>query len=200
MTDCRACLIAETSAQLSTLEKMVARTGFGQICAGLESWRTEAPDAPPVTYFFFHYRADEDVLESALAEIRARAELNIRFSPAIAVVGDCSEQDVLRMIDLGFDDIVVLPEAPRILRQRFAAQLDAPFTYFETSTYFGPDRRRAARDPTAAIRRQAGPSEHVRYLIRRGPRDGIRVLRREIVVSGTRPLAMGPAHATPTLH
>lgn len=195
MADCCACLIADTSAQLATLEKMATRTGFGQMYGGLEAWRTRNAPEPPVTFFFFHYRVDDGMLKSALTDVRRKAELNFRFSPAIAVVGDCSQEEVLRFIELGFDDIVVLPEAPRILRQRFAAQLNARITYFETQTYFGPDRRRAVRDPSAASRRGNGPTEHVRYLIQRAPGEGIRILRRDVFLSGTRISSAAPSPA-----
>ena len=200
MADCCACLVADTEAQLTTLQTMAARTGFGLTCVGLDAWRARGAGDPSVTFFFFHYRVHETDLAAALAEIRGQDDLNLRFSPAIAVVGECTEQDVLRFIELGFDDIVVLPEAPRILRRRFASQLNANITYFETPTYFGPDRRRAVHDPTAATRRGHGPSEHTRYQIRRSPRDGIRVLRREIVLSGAPPIpvtSLAPAYGLP---
>jgi hypothetical protein len=192
LSQCVACLVGETAAQRRTLETLAARTGFGSINS--DETGAAFPDKAErrLAYFFFHCQVGNELLRGALGRIRTDEQH--RFSPAVLVVGECSERDALRYINLGFDDIVILPEAAKILERRFAYQIATPVPYFETATYFGPDRRRSQRLTSASAHpgRGAGEHRHVRYLIQRAP-SGIEILRREVVISSSQ---TQPASAT----
>jgi hypothetical protein len=183
LEQCCACVVADTDAQRLTLERIARRTGFVRIGAVFNRLEAPASRAAPVPFFFFHYRLSEERLRSAMSELRSFVDENRRFSPAIIVVGECSYPEVVQFVNLGFDDIVVLPEAAAVLQKRFVAQLDAQITYFETGTYLGPDRRRLRREPRPEFDRPSQKSRHVRYLINRSARAGIRLLRREVIFS-----------------
>ena len=194
MSQCLACLVGETAGQRKTLETLALRTGFVSI--SMDESGAGFPDRVDrrTAFFFFHCQVGEELLGGTLHRIRTNDQL--LFDPAILVVGECSEREVVRYINLGFDDIVVLPEAARVLERRFTNQLGAPISYFETATYFGPDRRRSSRLPTAPshAERPSNEHRHVRYLIQRLP-SAVEILRREVVISNALS-APPPASAT----
>ena len=182
LSQCVACLVGETAAQRRTLETLAIRTGFGSI--NLDESGAGFPDKADrrLPFFFFHCQLSNDLLRGSLNHIRTDDRL--RFSPAVLIVGECSESEALRYINLGFDDIVVLPEAAKVLERRFTNQMAIPVPYFETATYFGPDRRRSQRLASASNHpgRGSGEHRHVRYLVQRAP-AGVEILRREVVIS-----------------
>jgi hypothetical protein len=190
---CLACLVGETTSQRKTLETLAVRTGFGGISMDEQGAAFPDPADRRLAYFFFHCQVANDLLRSTLSRIRA--DDRHRFSPAILIIGECPQSEVVRYINLGFDDIVILPEAARVLERRFTNQLGTPVSYFETSTYFGPDRRRSQRlnTPVAAgPKGTPGEHRHVRYLVQRAA-AGSQILRREVVISSASAL---PASAT----
>ena len=184
---CLACLVGETASQRKTLETLAVRTGFGGISTDAEGAAFPDPADRRLAFFFFHCQVGSDLLRNTLARIRSDAHQ--RFSPAVLIVGECSQSEVVRYINLGFDDITILPEAARVLERRFTNQITTPVSYFETSTYFGPDRRRSQRlnSPSAPSQKVPGEHRHVRYLVQRAA-TGTEILRREVVISSNPPL------------
>jgi hypothetical protein len=193
LSQCIACLIAETAGQRRTLETLAARTGFGGISLDETGPGFPADDDRRLPFFFFHSLIQDALLADALGRIRS--DSRYRFSPAVLIIGECSMSDVVRYVNLGFDDIVTLPEAARTLERRFAHQIGTPVSYFETATYFGPDRRRIKREGESAANKPAGEFRHVRYLIQRTPL-GVDILRREVVISSNPPRPTGPVQTT----
>jgi DNA-binding response OmpR family regulator len=180
LSNCVACLVAETPGQRKTLETLVTRTGFGGLAIDEAGIGYPAETDRRLPYFFFHSLVPDGLLREGIAKIRT--DERHRFCPAMLIIGECSMNDVLRYISLGFDDIVTLPEAARVLERRFAHQLGTQFSYFETATYFGPDRRRAKRNGDADEQKRPGEFRYVRYLIQRAP-TGVEILRREVLLS-----------------
>lgn len=193
LSQCLACLVAETPGQRKTLETLATRTGFGGISVDEDGPGLPDRNDRRLPFFFFHCQVPSDLLRSTLGHIRHDDRL--RFSPSILIVGKTSQSEVMHYISLGFDDIVILPEAARVLERRFNAQLSSPLSYFETATYFGPDRRRSLRlNADSAEKRKPGEHRHVRYLIQRGPL-GVDILRREVVITANPP----PPKSTETI-
>jgi DNA-binding response OmpR family regulator len=169
------------------------RTGFGAVSIDEGGFAFPDPNERRLPFFFFHRLVSEDLLLNAIARIRS--DERQRFSPAVLIVGECSENDVVRYIGLGFDDIVTLPEAVRVLERRFAHQLGTQFSYFETANYFGPDRRRAKRPGSGNEQKRPGEFRYVRYLIQRAS-TGVDILRREVLLSSNPPVPTAPVSAT----
>lgn len=180
LSHCLACLVAETPGQRRTLETLATRTGFGGLSIDETGVGYPASNERRLPFFFFHSLVSDGFLRGAMDRIRA--DEHHRFSPAVLVIGECSLNEVVRYINLGFDDIVSLPEAARVLERRFAHQLGTQFPYFETGTYFGPDRRRARRGTDGNEPKRPGQFRYVRYLIQRAP-SGVEILRREVLLS-----------------
>ena len=179
LEDCRAYLVGQTDAQLVTLERLASRTGF--LRTGVMPAREADFDRTRLAYFLFHCNAADDDVRASLKLLR-ELEGDRRFSPAIMVAHNCRVSDASRFIGLGFDDIILLPQPEARLRERLASQLHQDKLYVETSSYFGPDRRRGlARSPED--RRGTGTHRHVRYVVRRSPRGGNQVVGRDVVVT-----------------
>ena len=101
---------------------------------------------------------------------------DVRYAPVVLFAADGPFEQYLSYIDMGFDDIITLPENATIVEQRLIAQLDTEHTYFETATYFGPDRRRMEVEVPHQFQRSDAPHSHVRHYFARDPRRGIVVL------------------------
>jgi hypothetical protein len=182
LAECRAHLVARTPAQLRALESLARKTGFRSAVHGsMPSLHGERS----VTFYFFHFQIGEPALGEMMTAIRTSAEATIRFAPVIILIGDSYMSDVVRYVGQGFDDIVTLPEKAATLERRFAAQINTTITYYETGSYFGPDRRRLRRPEQ--LEPGQGTYRHRRYVIRRVPSSGVHLLSRELVTTGSGP-------------
>jgi two-component system chemotaxis response regulator CheY len=66
----------------------------------------------------------------------------MRTVPIIMLTGFASEAYVMEARDAGVNEFLVKPFAGEALAGRLASVIERPKSYVETSTYFGPDRRR----------------------------------------------------------
>ena len=133
----------------------------------------------PVCYFLFSAVADLRELRPVADAIRFSASRTIRFSPMVYCAEESSVETIMACINMGFDDIVALPQSPEKLRQRLARQIGQNMVFFETDGYFGPDRRNrvAALKPSMATSRVGGPFRRLEIV--RNLLDGVSVLRDE---------------------
>ena len=95
----------------------------------------------PMPFILLHSNTTESKLIEAVASVRAHNELILRFLPIIMISEETGSQNVLKYIQMGCDDIVLHPCTAATLAARFAQQLDRPIDFYQTETYFGPDRR-----------------------------------------------------------
>ena len=164
-----------TPEQVKSLERLAAKCGFALIegvsGADIPTLRTL------IAFILVHYQSGDHVLDGVIRTIRGGSH-EVRFSPIIVISDDCDFETVLRYVHLGVDDVISLPENRDILIRRFASQLSAEHLYIETSSYFGPDRRRLDVDPDDV--RRVGMAGHARYHFRRLPDVGIVIVRHEI--------------------
>lgn len=110
----------------------------------------------PVNFFLFDYNQDFEKTKSWINEIRASYQLRVRFAPLVCFVESPSKDIIVECVNAGFDDILTLPWSAMKIRERLAKQVNNKHTYFETDTYFGPDRRRFTAD--GKKRKQAAPA------------------------------------------
>jgi PleD family two-component response regulator len=174
---CQAYLIGKTPTQIAELRRVAQRAGFTN-CADLLTGEGTIDANCPVRYFFVHFRvADEEIL-STMAAVRGSTDDNTRFSPFVMIIDDCDYEIILKYIRYGFDDVISLPEKADILAHRIEALLRTEHTYFETRTYFGPDRRRLEISPDIGDRRNSSGGKHTRYRFTRDPEAGILIMQR----------------------
>lgn len=189
LSDCRAHLVAETDAQLRTLDQLAVRTGFRTVVHGEPGRFSEARSS---IFFFFHYQIGEDQRRGMLGALRSHPDPTIRFAPAIMIIATCTAAEVAGYIAQGFDDIISLPEKAGALQRRFAGQLDTLIRYYETPDYFGPDRRRLQQISAGfAEVRGKGNDRHRRYSIRRSPQTGVQIVTRELIINGVAAAPLG---------
>lgn len=154
-----------------TMQLLAERVGFRLV---LPAGHTEAA-SDPVCFFLIDFRADDEEKRQLLLRLRSSPAPALRFAPVIVVVGSCPAEEVMRYIHVGFDDVIALPASAANLSARFEAQLNCERTYYETATYFGPDRRRAPRDELPNANRPAGRVIEHHFI--RDPLSGIRLVR-----------------------
>lgn len=172
---CLAHLIARGDLQLHMLEKIGARAGFLAM-QPLGAQQDQVLHAFRLNYFLVHHELGPETLEAVLRSVRASIIDDVRYAPVVLFAADGPFEQYLSYIDMGFDDIITLPENATIVEQRLIAQLDTEHTYFETATYFGPDRRRMEVEVPQQFQRSDAPHSHVRHYFARDPRRGIVVL------------------------
>ena len=179
---CHAHVIAHGDAPNRSLVKLAGRAGFSAVDRVLG--QSSAPldhSGGHLSFFLLHHQLGEQAMHSVIGAIRGSSNDLIRFAPLILIINDCPFELVLRYIRFGYDDVITLPERREVLVSRLANQLNRELVYFETSGYFGPDRRRMERPADKPDERRTGRHPYTRYTIIRNVAKGIRVLRKELL-------------------
>lgn len=174
LSACKAILIGRTDHQTRTLLAVATKVGFGIIEAA-ENGHIPTPRAL-ISFILVHQDVGDDLLLALIKGIRG-GNKDVRFSPIVVLGNDCAFEVVLHFIHLGVDDVISLPEKREVLVQQLAQQLWSEHVYFETTDYFGPDRRRFE---TTGDQRRTGLAAHGRYDIQRLPDVGTRIVRHEL--------------------
>lgn len=175
---CGAMVVAATAADDAALVELGRLIGFGAVESGLSP--TETVASYPVVFFLVHVGLPESAKIALLERLRRSGTDRLRYAPAILMTQDGPAETVLRHIDMGFDDVVIVPERRDVLLGRLAKQLTSPPPYIRTSNYLGPDRRRMEKPEDPGDPRRTGSHPFSRLTIRRDPAIGNMVARREI--------------------
>ena len=112
---------------------------------------------------------------------RLRALPNGMDAPILAFSGLLSKHDEARMATAGFDDVIALPIAGDDVTGRISRQIGVIQTYYETATYFGPDRRNRDGGPERSTSSDHGGGQFRRIEIMRNPDTGVDVIRDDAV-------------------
>jgi hypothetical protein len=138
-------------------------------------------EATPLVFFLCAAVPDVKTLKPMADAIRFSPSLNLRFSPLIYFAREPSIDTIKLCISMGFDDVIALPYASGDLGERIGRQVGQTQVYFETATYFGPDRRNrlGGTRPEGSDR---GGGQFRRIEIRRTPERGTDVLRDDLQV------------------
>lgn len=176
---CRAYVVSAGATQDRALTSLAQRVEFGDVRSVFRS--EPLPADQRVTFFLVDYQLSEPSLRSIIASVRSNRQDVIRYAPIVLFLRDGPYQDMLRFIQLGFDDVIALPDKREELSSRLRAQLRDDIVYFETDTYLGPDRRRMEVPAEPVEYRRTGTTPHTKLFIERDSRAGVKVLRREIM-------------------
>jgi hypothetical protein len=160
------------------LTELAHTLGFAKVSAfGGRSSAEKQSALTPLIFFFCAAVSDLKSLKTTADGIRNSRSDAVRFAPLIYFARNPALDTIRACISMGFDDVIALPfgegVSDRILRQIGRLQV-----YYETDTYFGPDRR----DRTAT--RDAAPDggQFRRYEIVRSAEKGIDVLHNDFQV------------------
>jgi hypothetical protein len=139
----------------------------------------------PVERYAGLIRAEKQVKLTPLmfflcAEV-ANVNAELRFSPLIYFSRQMSVDTIKACIKMGFDDVIAMPYTGADLSERIFRQVGRTHTYYETATYFGPDRRNRVGDPRSPDSDHGG-GQFRRIEIVRSPETGVNVLRDDFQV------------------
>lgn len=126
----------------AALAEMAQGLGF----AGVSSFTTIAQAeqqtlSTPICYFLFAATEDVAALRPVADSIRFSASRRLRFSPLIYFSESPSAESINTCINMGFDDVITMPFTQRRVLERMVRQVGRNLVYYETASYFGPDRR-----------------------------------------------------------
>lgn len=135
-----------------------------------------------VSFFLFDYSTNFDKTRAQIKSIRESQDMAIRFAPLICFVETPSKDSILECVDVGFDDILTLPWSADKIRKRLTKQVNIKHTYFETNSYFGPDRRRFNENYDQHTQTTPGPgSGYRRYGFIRNNFSGVQIVSDRVV-------------------
>src|SRR5689334_5166943 len=98
-------------------------------------------DVTPLLFFLCAPVRDVQALKPIADAVRFSDDMRLKFLPLIYFSPEPSVDDIKACIQMGFDDIIALPYLSGDLTERIGRQVGHTQTYYETATYFGPDRR-----------------------------------------------------------
>ena len=136
----------------------------------------------PLAYVFIAAVPDPRRLKPLVSAIRSATSLRMRFAPLIYFADTASADMIRACVGLGFDDIVTHPFTVSKVAERLERLVDRPVVFYETPTYFGPDRRgRLEANESHELRGSGG--QYRRLEIVRTERGGVDVVRDEVHVA-----------------
>ncbi len=180
--NCKAIIVANEAHGRVELMQLARKMGFGQVVSH-DTVDGGSDDEPLVVFFLVHYNISVAAKQRLLAQLRVSSLDQVRFAPIITFLPDGPSEDVLAHIEMGFDDVISLPENQHILQSRLTSQIGNDQLYIETANYLGPDRRRMERSGHQYSGRRQGNFDHSRLTIHRSVKEGIAVVRREVFLS-----------------
>ncbi len=167
----------------AALMDMARGLGF----AGVASFTTIAQaeqqtQQTPICFFLFSATEDVASLRSTADSVRFSPSRKLRFSPLIYFAESPSVEAIRACLNMGFDDIITMPFTRRRVVERIARQVGQNLVYYETASYFGPDRRGRTTTPARdGDSRQGG--QFRRLEIVRSLMNGTNVLRDDHFIS-----------------
>lgn len=132
----------------------------------------------PLCYFLCAATEDVSSLRSVANAVRFSTARRLRFSPLIYFAESPSVEVINACIDMGFDDIITMPFTRKRVLERIARQVGQSLVYYETPSYFGPDRR-GRKGPKMVLNENRGNGQFRRIEIVRNLVTGINVVRDE---------------------
>jgi hypothetical protein len=133
------------------LEALAKSLGFAPVArhTTMDAARRQV-DETPLIFFLCAPVKDVSALKPLANAIRFSDDMRLRFSPLIYFTPEPSVARIRACINMGFDDVIATPYAGGDLADRIGRQVGQPQVYYETATYFGPDRRNRVGAPRSS--------------------------------------------------
>lgn len=176
-------VVGSSDGPTATLMDMARNLGFAAVMPFESVAATERQvQATPLCFFLFSSVADIGMLRATADAIRLSGSRRVRFLPLMYFAENPSLETIKRCINMGFDDIVTLPCSRTRLDERVQRQIGRTLVYYETTSYFGPDRRDREGVPGGSTRpANAPPGGQFRRLeIVRSLIGGINIIRDQL--------------------
>ena len=182
LAHCAAIVVAHDAHDTAALTTLGQKVGFGAV-SGSAQFTGNDWHAHRVLFFLVHYGIGLDAKRQLLDKVRHANSINICFAPVVLFLQDGPVDEMLEYIDMGFDDVICLPENSHILSTRLSTQIGREHLYIETRSYLGPDRRRMELAGQSHPERTGG-FEHTKLTVLRTPELGVQILRRQLFIKG----------------
>ena len=179
LAHCVAIILARDERDGTALMRLAERLRFGTIIRHSSAWGPD-PFDQRLVFFLVHFDFDMDQRKQLLKERRQAGSVSLCFAPVVLFLRDATRAEVRANIELGFDDVVSVPEDGRVIATRLAAQIGHEQVYIETRNYLGPDRHRM--DGPGDVRKPE--EEHARLTVLRTPEAGVQIVKRQVVAKG----------------
>lgn len=178
LAGCTAIACCPPGPPLRSLENLAAATGFGRLIhyGDMAALREQGAK---VLFFLVHYGLGDEWKAQFLALLRTYPSPQIQLAPVILIAQDCSAEVFLGYVEMGFDDILCLPDSATLLVDRLMSQLNRDILYVETTGYFGPDRRRMELVDGDHPRRVSTVHKHTKLTINRTVANGPQIVRKQ---------------------
>lgn len=170
-------VVGPEDGQGATLRSLARQIGFDAVYPYRNLADVERQSvSSPLIFILVCTVDDVHQLQHVATGIRASASQRVRFAPMIYFAESPSLEVIKACINMGFDDIITLPFTLTRVEERLERQVYRTVVYYETPTYFGPDRRnRLGQDAGHSARGTGG--QYRRMELVRHPTTGINVLR-----------------------
>ena len=177
-----ALVVGARNGSTATLQELAHAVGFMPVerYAGIASAERQARETPLV-FFLFAEVPDVAALKPTADAIRFSISAELRFSPLIYFSRSLSIESIRACIKMGFDDVIALPYKAGDLSERVFRQVGRTQVYYETATYFGPDRRNRLGN-SRSVDSDHGGGQFRRIEIVRNAMTGVDVLRDDFQV------------------
>ncbi len=164
-------------AQVALINDLARDLGFRQVTpfSGLVH-AEELTRKVPNNFFLFASDGELGPIKSQVQNIRNSTRPRVRYSPLICFIEVPLPMLISQCIQIGFDDILTLPWDPKQMMPRLRRQLNTQITYYETSNYFGPDRRRFGKKRSTPARIYRESQGYRRIDIKRDTAHGVQIL------------------------
>jgi hypothetical protein len=177
-----ALVVGARNGATAALQELAHAIGFMPVerYAGFASAERQARETPLV-FFLCAEVPDVETLKPTADAIRFSISAELRFSPLIYFSRSLSIESIRACIKMGFDDVIALPYKAGDLSERVFRQVGRTQIYYETATYFGPDRRNRLGNARSADSDHGG-GQFRRIEIVRNAMTGVDVLRDDFQV------------------
>jgi DNA-binding response OmpR family regulator len=180
LAHCAALVLARDERNLAALMTLAHKLRFGVVLAHGTGLGQERFDHRLV-FYLVHFDFDTDAKLELLHALRHAGSVSLSFAPVVVFLRDGTDQDIQAHVEMGFDDVINVPEEGRVIAARLAAQIGQEHLYIETRNYLGPDRHRLDRP---GVTKRKAMEEHAQLTVLRTPEAGVHIVRREVVARG----------------
>ncbi len=133
----------------------------------------------PICFFLFALTCSAHSTPGISRAIRTSRNRQIKYAPMIGLTENPEPRLIEATLQLGFDDILIPPFSAKSVPPRLNSHLNRRITFFETTQYFGPDRRVGDgihKEPAHHPDRGKG-GDHRKVLISRNLETGVSILK-----------------------
>jgi hypothetical protein len=178
LAHCVAIVLAKDERDGVALMRLAEKLRFGAIVAHSPALGHDRFDHRLV-FYLVHFDFEVEAMKKMLVDLRHAGSVTLSFAPVVLFLREGSPEDIQHHIEMGFDEVISVPEDGRTIATKLAAQIGQEHLYIETRNYLGPDRHR--RDKPGVRPHRKPVEEHARLTIMRTPEAGVHIVRRETV-------------------